>query len=195
MRIVAVVLAAGEGRRVGGPKALLRAQGQSFLARTASVLSRPGIEGVLAVLGCEAKRVGDEAGLPPNVEIVVNARWREGMLGSILAGLEAAERRGAEAIMVHAVDHPFVEIETVDAVAAALAFGAWVAVPVFEGQRGHPAGFGRPSWEALRDAPPDRGARAVLADHPDWVVHLPSGPGCVEQINTPEDLARLSDRL
>jgi CTP:molybdopterin cytidylyltransferase MocA len=195
MRILAVVLAAGEGCRVGGPKALLRIQGQTFLRRTTSLLTRPGIDAVLAVLGCEAERVQAESGLAPDVEVVVNARWRDGMLGSILAGLDAAERRGAEAIMVHAVDHPFVQSETVDAVVAALGAGAWVAVPVFEGRRGHPAGFARPAWDALRQARPERGARGVLADHPDWVAHLPSGPGCVDEVNTPEDLARLADRL
>lgn len=195
MRIVAVVLAAGEGRRVGGPKALLRIRGETFLARTVSALTRPGIAGVLAVLGCDARRVAGEAGLPSTVEIVVNERWREGMLSSILAGLGAAERMKADAIMIHAVDHPFVESETVDAVAAALTAGARVAVPVFEGQRGHPAGFAHPAWEALRLAPRDRGARAVLAAHPDWVAHVPSGPGCVEQVNTLEDLERLADRL
>jgi CTP:molybdopterin cytidylyltransferase MocA len=195
MRIVAIVLAAGEGRRVGGPKALLRIQGRSFLARTTRLLSRPSIDAVLAVLGCEAERVQAESGLAPGVEVVVNTRWRDGMLGSILAGLDAAERRGADAIMVHAVDHPFVTSETVDAVLAALREGAWIAVPVFDGRRGHPAGFARPAWGALRQARPERGARGVLADHPDWVVHLPSGPGCVDEINTPEDLARLADRL
>ena len=60
MRILAVVLAAGEGRRMGGPKALLAVddvEGGTFLARACAALSRPGVDGVIAVLGAEAGRV------------------------------------------------------------------------------------------------------------------------------------------
>jgi len=61
----------------------------------------------------------------------------------------------------------------------------------YEGRRGHPAGFARTAWSALRLAPPDEGARAVLAAHPDWIVHVEGGPGCRAGINTPEDYRRL----
>src|SRR5438046_1580208 len=84
MRIAAVVLAAGEGRRIGGPKALLRKDGVSFLARVALALSRPGVFRVLAVIGHEAARVRAEAGVPAGVGVVENERYRDGMLSSIL---------------------------------------------------------------------------------------------------------------
>jgi molybdenum cofactor cytidylyltransferase len=191
MRLAAVILAAGEGRRMGGPKALLRAGGETFLARTARRLARPGVELVLAVTGHQAARVAAEAGLPPGVELVENPRHAEGMLASILCGLDAAEAAGADALLVHPVDHPLVELETVDRVVAALEAGAVIAVPSHERRRGHPAGFSRAAWPELRAAPPDRGARAVLADHPGWVVHVEGGPGCVAGVNTAEDYRRL----
>src|SRR5262245_48430962 len=185
VRLVAIILAAGEGRRVGGPKALLRLEGESFLARAARLLSRPGVDRVLAVTGHDAARVAAKAGLPPAVRVLVNARYREGMLSSLLCGLDAAEAEGADAVLVHPVDHPLVEAETVDRVVAALDAGAVVAVPSHGGRRGHPAGFARAAWPALRAAPGDRGARAVLADHPEWVAHVPAGPACLVGINTP----------
>lgn len=194
MRIAAVVLAAGEGRRIGGPKALLRVGGMSFLAAVARVLDRPSVAETLAVLGHEADRVRREADLDPRVRVVVNPRYREGMLGSILVGLDAAEAGGAEAILIHPVDHPLVAPETVDRVLAALLEGAVAAVPSHAGRRGHPGGFGRKAWEALRSAPPARGARVVLADHPEWVVHVAGDPGCVAGINTLGDYQRLLGR-
>jgi len=51
MRVRAVILAAGRGARVGGPKALLTLEGETFLARVARLLRRPGVERVTAVLG------------------------------------------------------------------------------------------------------------------------------------------------
>jgi CTP:molybdopterin cytidylyltransferase MocA len=194
MSIHAVVLAAGRGQRMGGPKALLTLEGESFLARCARLLRRPGIASVVAVLGHDAGRVARESGLAPDVAIVVNHGYADGMLTSILAGLEAAEAAGADAVLVHPVDHPLVDANTVDAVLASLSRGTVIAVPSHDHRRGHPAGFARSSWPALRAASPEEGARGVLARHPEWIEHLPAGPDCLTGINTPEDYARLLDR-
>jgi molybdenum cofactor cytidylyltransferase len=191
VRIVAVVLAAGEGRRMGGPKALLQVGGQSFLARAADLLRRPGVAEVVAVLGPDADRVRDQAGLPAAVGIVVNPGAREGgMLSSVVAGLDEAQARGAEAVLLHPVDHPLTASGTVDAVVAALCAGAPIAVPSHDGRRGHPAGFAASTWDALRAAPRTEGARAVLAAHPEWIVHVAGDAGCRQGINTPADYRR-----
>ena len=187
---MAVLLAAGAGRRMGGPKALLRIGGESFLARAARVLARPGVACVVAVLGHEAARVAAEAAAPAGVSVVENERYQEGMLSSILRGLEEAETRRADAVLLHPVDHPLVEPATVDRVVAALRAGAVIAVPTYGTGRGHPGGFARAAWPALRAAPAERGARAVLADHPEWVVHVPGDPRCVTGIETPADYER-----
>jgi CTP:molybdopterin cytidylyltransferase MocA len=195
MPLAAIILAAGEGRRVGGPKALLRAGEETFAHRVARLLRRPGVSSLLAVVGHEADRVEAEAGLPAEVILVRNPRYREGMLSSILCGLDAAEAAGAEAVLLHPVDHPLVEPGTVDNVIAALAGGAVIAVPSHQDRRGHPGGFSRTAWPALRAVRADRGARAVLADHPDWIVHVPGGPGCLAGVNTAEDYRRALEQL
>jgi CTP:molybdopterin cytidylyltransferase MocA len=196
VRIVAVVLAAGEGRRIGGPKALLAIGAQSFLARACGLLRRPGVSEVIAVLGHEAARVRAQAGLPADVDVVVNEAYREGgMLSSVLRGLDAAAGRAAEAALLHPVDHPLVAPETVDAVVAALRAGARIAVPSVEGRRGHPGGFAAAAWPALRAAPPAAGARAVLAAHPEWIVHVPGDPGAVRGVDTPADYERWVGRM
>lgn len=191
MKIAAVILAAGAGTRIGGPKALLRIGAETFLARLAARFERPGIDRVIAVLGHEADRVRREAGAPPSTAFAVNARATEGMLTSIWRGLEEAEAFGADAVLLHPVDHPLVEPETIDRVRAALEGGAVIAVPSRDGRRGHPGGFARAAWAALRTAPPDAGARTVLAAHPDWIAHVPGGPGCLAGIDTPADYERL----
>ena len=77
---------------------------------------------------------------------------------------------------------------TIDAVVAALAKGAEIAVPSHAGRRGHPAGFARSCWPALRAAPLDGGARTVLAALSDRVVHVPAGADCLVDLDTPGDL-------
>jgi nicotine blue oxidoreductase len=194
MRIHALVLAAGRGARVGGPKALLTLEGETFLSRCARLLRRPGVERVTAVLGHDADRVRQEAGLSPDVHTVVNARYADGMLTSILAGLDEAEAAGAAAVLVHPVDHPLIEPATVDAVIGALQKGSTIAVPSHGGRRGHPAGFARAAWAALRGATPDEGARGVLARHPEWIEHLPAGEECLVGVNTNDDYERIKRR-
>jgi CTP:molybdopterin cytidylyltransferase MocA len=187
MRLVVVVLAAGEGRRIGGPKALLPLGEGTFLARVCELFAGAGMS-VVAVLGAEADRVQTAAGLPPGVTVARNPRWREGMLTSVWAGLDAAEAIGAEAVLLHPVDNPFVAPATVAAVAEALARGASIAVPSHAGRRGHPAGFARSVWPELRAAPVEGGARTLLAAVPSRVVHVPAGPDCLVDVDTPEDL-------
>jgi CTP:molybdopterin cytidylyltransferase MocA len=220
VRIVGLILAAGEGRRIGGCKALLRIGDETFLSRCVRALARPGVASVIAVIGHDAERVAREGGPAGRVsrqggpaprmgrqsgpaprmarqsgpgvgaELVVNHGYRKGMLSSVLCGLERAESLGATAVLLHPVDHPLVSTETVDRVVAALEGGARIAVPSFEMRRGHPGGFQAATWEALRAAPPEKGARVVLAEHPDWVVHVPGDAGSVAGIDTREDYVR-----
>jgi CTP:molybdopterin cytidylyltransferase MocA len=187
VKILAVVLAAGEGRRLGGPKALARIRDRTFLARACHLVDRPGVASVVAVIGADADRVRRDAGVADGVTIIENDRWKDGMLSSVWRGLDAAEGLGADAVLLHPVDHPLVSPDTVDRVVAALARGAFAAVPSHDTRRGHPGGFGREAMRALRGAPPDQGARAILAAHAGRVVHVEGDPGCLVGINTPED--------
>ncbi|HEY7410935.1 MAG TPA: nucleotidyltransferase family protein [Vicinamibacteria bacterium] len=188
---MAVVLAAGAGTRMGGPKALLRWREQPFLRHAVAALRRPGVAEVAVVLGHDAARVRAEAAEAAPDRWLVNPRHGEGMLTSIWAGLDAAVEEGMDAVLVHPVDLPAVSAATVDRVLAALAEGAPVAVPSFRGRRGHPGGFALGAWPALRGASPAEGARVVMALHPDWVVHVEGDAGCLADVDRPEDYARL----
>ncbi len=189
MRVAAIVLAAGEGRRLGGPKALVPLADATFGSLAASRFDRADVAARIVVLGAQAERVAAEARFAPGVSLVVNRRWAEGMLTSVWAGLDAAERLGVDAVLLHPVDNPVVAAATVGAVLGALASGARIAVPSHGGRRGHPAGFARAAWPALRAAPLDGGARSVLTEHAQWVVHVPAGPDCLVDIDTKDALA------
>jgi CTP:molybdopterin cytidylyltransferase MocA len=188
VRIGAIVLAAGEGRRIGGPKALLRLRGETFACAALGRFDRPEIVARVVVFGAEAERVAQDAAVPAGVSVVLNARWPEGMLTSVWAGLDALEPLGLDAVLLHPVDNPLVARATITAVLGALAQGATIAVPTHGGRRGHPAGFARAAWPALRAAALDDGARSVLAQHPEWVAHVAAGPDCLVDIDTPAAL-------
>src|SRR5512146_2745170 len=135
MKATAIILAAGEGKRMGMPKALLEYEkGKSFLRALATTFGKAGCD-VLAVVGASAE---DIRGNTPDVRIVENDAWREGgQLSSARAGLRAALDDGAEMIVVHPVDMPAVRTSTIKTLLTK-ADGADAVVPEFEGAAGHP---------------------------------------------------------
>jgi molybdenum cofactor cytidylyltransferase len=207
--IDAIVLAAGESKRMGMPKPLLRfprsmsvppmyggsragcpcyVNGDTtFLEQVVSVLRRSEVDRVTVVLGSQAPTIRASTDLS-GVEIIINEDYRRGQLSSLVAGLQSLPLE-AEAILLCLVDSPFITVRSVDGVVGAFRVsGKPIAIPVFEGRRGHPALFARPMFDELLNAPAEKGARHVVHSNEDKVfeVDLPD-PGILARIDTPED--------
>ncbi|MEP7090944.1 MAG: nucleotidyltransferase family protein [Nocardioidaceae bacterium] len=166
-----VLLAAGAGRRMGGPKALLRdPDGVPFLTRAVDLLLEGGCAEVLVVLGAaaaQARALLDEAGRP--VEVVVADDWDEGMGASLRTGLGALVGSGTDAALVTLVDLPDVGVDVLRRVlATAAGAGARALVrTTYDGRPGHPVLLGRDHWAGVvATARGDQGAREYLAAHP-----------------------------
>src|SRR5690606_18103018 len=137
VRLAAAVLAAGEGRRFqesGGPmpKVLAEVGGRRLLDRALDAARASGVGPVAVVLGAI-----DVDGLPADVRVLANERWREGIATALAAAVAWADRQGADALLVGLADQPGVGPDAWRAVAAAPA-GADVAVAVYPAGRGHP---------------------------------------------------------
>jgi CTP:molybdopterin cytidylyltransferase MocA len=161
--VVALLLAAGGGRRLGlGPKALLPYRGRPLVEHAVSVLRDGGCARVVVVLGAGADEVAARARLA-GCELVRNPDWESGMGSSLRVGL-AALPRTAPAALVSLVDTPGVTPEAVARLLAAQRRGAGLAAAAYGGKRGHPVLIGARYWpEAARGAIGDAGARALLA--------------------------------
>jgi len=171
MEVSALLLAAGAGRRIGGPKALRRdPDGTAWVTRSARVLAAGGCDPVLVVVGAQGDDVAEL--VPPSARVVVAAGWAEGMGVSLRAGLTALEHGGdAVAAVVGLVDTPGVTAAAVArlvaAVEAAVASGRGPAVlarATYAGVPGHPVVLGRDHWGPVAAAARgDTGARGYLA--------------------------------
>ncbi len=185
--IHAVVLAAGESRRMGMPKPLLRFGDTTFLEQIVSVLQRSEVGGITVVLGAQAARIQASTDLS-GADVVLNKDYRKGQLSSLIAGLRSLPPQ-TEAILLCLVDNPLISGEIVDRIVGAFReTGKPIVVPVFEGRRGHPALFARAMFDELLSAPADEGARHVVQSHKDQVfeVDIPE-PAILARIDTPED--------
>lgn len=160
--VAGLVLAAGEGRRFGGPKAPVVLDGERLVDRAVRVLREGGCDPIYVVLGAWS-------GAVPGAITVTNPDWSEGMGSSLRAGLTALDAADVELdrVVVTLVDLPGL---TGEAVARLIASPARIAQASYDGERGHPVMLGREHVEDVwSSAQGDRGARDYLRAHSDEV--------------------------
>ena len=198
--IAAIVLAAGESRRMGRPKARLPfpepdGSESTFLTHVVRVLTESRARPIIVVLGHGASELerdlqGTEA------RAVRNPAYRDGMLSSIQAGVRALSDEPVEGLLVLPVDQPAVSAAVVDRIIARFEEGpAPVVLPRFAGRRGHPVLFAREVWSELLEAPAEVGARRVVWDHQDALVEIDvDDAGVTIDVDTPSDYERFRER-
>ena len=170
-----LILAAGESRRMGMPKALLLYRGETFLDRLIALFSKR-CSTVIVVLGAAAEEIRSRT--TGSATFVVNHDYRLGQTSSMQCGLRALPEDAA-GVLFTLVDHPAVAPETIDALTADAALAdapaadsALLRVPRYEGRRGHPVWFSReliPEFLALEA---DGAARDVVRRHADRTLFV-----------------------
>ena len=173
MTVAGLLLAAGAGRRMGTPKALLRDEADvPFLDRALGRLLDGGCSWVTVVLGAsadDARTLLDEAGWSSDdaVSVVVADEWAEGMGASLRTGLTALADAPPDvtAALVSLVDLPDVGDDVVRRLLDGGAGADDLARAAYDGVGGHPVLLGRGHWAGVvAVSAGDRGARDYLRD-------------------------------
>ena len=186
--IIAVVLSAGESSRMGRPKALLPIEGQKFIERIIRVLGQSKVSRTIVVLGHHADQLRSQLEHLA-VEFVINPDYRRGQLSSLQAAIRHIkhdDRCGG--ILVHLVDHPFIDAALVDKLIESFCeANKLIVVPRYKGKRGHPVIFSRELFKELLNAPLDQGAKAVVNAHRPETLEIEwQDEGITLDIDTPE---------
>lgn len=160
-RDAGLVLAAGEGRRFGGPKAPYVLDGERLVDRAVGVLHAGGCDRVVVVLGAWVGEV-------PDADVVINPGWADGMGSSLRCGLAALA--DADRAVLTLVDLPGL---TAAAVRRVRESSGDLVQAGYGGRRGHPVILGREHWDGVAElAVGDRGARDYLRTHPPVLVEV-----------------------
>ena len=191
--IAAIILAAGESRRMGSPKALVPYRGLTFLEHLLAAARHPRIGLTRVVLGRDAEQIRSKLRLSPD-QILINDNWEQGPLSSLHVALRSIEvERDVEAVMLFLVDHPLITIHLVGALVAAFdQTKKSIVLPTHKGHRGHPVMFRKNLFVELLAAPLSVGARAVVRAHSKDVLEVPTEEeGVLLNLNDPESVLRL----
>jgi CTP:molybdopterin cytidylyltransferase MocA len=165
---------------MGRPKAFLPFRGGTFLSHIAATLGER-CSPVIAVFGFDAPSLMERAG-SLGIRAVENPDYPLGMLTSLQAGLRAVPNE-ADPVLFTLVDHPAISASTVEAL---LRSEAPIAIPRFDGTRGHPVLIRRPIVEEFLKEPSSSKVRDVIDRHASEIVYIPvSDPGISDDIDDP----------
>jgi molybdenum cofactor cytidylyltransferase len=186
--VSAVVLAAGMARRMGRLKQLIPLRGKPILSHVLDLARAAAASEIVLVLGFAAEEIRAAISLK-GVNIVMNARYQEGIASSLQAGISAVGNEcGAGLIMLG--DQPFVNQETVKRL-----IDAWrgerplIAIPTYNGQRGNPVMVDRALFPEIMQLSGDRGCRVLFPAHKAEILEVSVGDsGVLLDIDVPAEL-------
>jgi nicotine blue oxidoreductase len=180
--VAGLVLAAGEGRRFGRPKALVEVDGERLVDRAVRVLREGGCDVVYVVAGAAPLDV-------PGATTVVNEHWSTGMASSLHAGLGGLPAT-ADAVVISLVDQPGIGADAVARLVERLQQGHQLVVASYGGSLRNPVGIARALWRQVADgAEGDEGARAFISAHPELVEAVECADVAdPSDVDTPADL-------
>ncbi|MDO8863161.1 nucleotidyltransferase family protein [Haliea sp. E1-2-M8] len=188
MNVGVLLLAAGWSRRFGSDKRLaLLPDGRPLLFAAVSAIQRSGLDLRVCL------RPGDDAIkerlLAAEVAVLECQRAAEGM-GATLADA-VAQLGGWQGLLVALADMPGIRPGTFRAVAEALTADS-IVTPTFQGEPGHPVGFGRVFFPALARLDGDRGARDLVSRAGSRRLCLSlADPGILRDVDYPADFRAL----
>ena len=188
--ITAIILAAGESKRMGEPKMLMPWGKSTVLQTVISTFQASGIKDILVVTGGARQQI--ETLIGKTVETVFNEDYQKGeMLSSIQLGL-SVKMREASAALICLGDQPQVEERTVRSICNTFQLNkSQLVVPSYEMQRGHPWLVARPLWDEILAIKPPKTMRDFLKKHSREIHYvIADNPSVLADLDTPEDYAK-----
>lgn len=186
--ISAIVLAAGQSKRMGTQKMLLPWGGTSVIGKVISTLSASGIFDIHVVTGgihSELEKKLKEF----NVHFVYNPEYRNGeMLTSIQVGLRDISEEDDAALVVLG-DQPQIDKHVVQLIMDCYRLTRHnIIVPSYQMHRGHPWLLGKPFWEEILELKPPHTLRDFLNKHNEIIDYvLVDNPGVIQDLDDQKD--------
>jgi molybdenum cofactor cytidylyltransferase len=191
MKVAAILLAAGQSRRMGHFKPLLPFGEKTVIESCIDYLRRGGVTTIVVVLGHRAEDMKERlSGLP--VRFAVNPDAGSEMAASIACGVQALPGEH-QAVLLAPADHPAIPDRVVSALIETWNTSSTkLAVPEYGGRGGHPVLVDLSFRDELLNLDPERGLRALFDDHREQTARVPvDSPFIARDMDTWEDYRKL----
>ena len=184
--IVGVLLAAGSATRFGADKLSVALADGTPMGVASFTRLATAVDDVVVVVRPDHRSLALQLA-ERGARITVCSHAGDGMGVSLSWGVRAAPMAAGWVIAL--ADMPWVRLETITAIVAALREGALIAAPTYQGARGNPVAFAAKLYDELIALSGDEGAKRVLARHQPALVAT-DDPGVMLDVDRPSDLAR-----
>ncbi|NQT31190.1 MAG: molybdenum cofactor cytidylyltransferase [Deltaproteobacteria bacterium] len=183
----AILLAAGESKRMGEPKQLMPLGKHTLLEQAIDNLLNSSVDETIVVVGHKAEEITRAIATKP-VKIMFNPNYRQGMSTSIVAGLILVDPQ-SQAVMLALGDQPLVESQTINQLIDAFnSHDKGIAVPTHRGKRGNPIIFNIKYKAKLLELEGDIGGREIIRQHPGDVLEVAvDSESVISDIDTKDD--------
>lgn len=188
--ICAMVLAAGESKRMGKPKMLLPFGGKTIIEHVVENVCYSQVDKILVVLGSHRQEIFEKIAHRA-VFTAINPRYPDGMLSSIQTGFRSVPPE-TTAVVICLGDQPLIPSSVIDAlIEAFLKTKKGIVLPTYQGKRGHPILIDMKYTNEVQDISPKIGLRSLVHSHPQDIQEVEvDTPQILKDIDKPEDYAR-----
>jgi molybdenum cofactor cytidylyltransferase len=167
----AIILAAGESKRMGFPKMLLTFEGRTMIENVIANVTESKVAKIMVVLGAYREALVEQIGKLP-VKYCYNDNYKEGMLSSVQCGLRNISS-DYNAALVFQGDQPLITPNAINSVIDAyLSSGKGIVIPVYDAKRGHPLLVDLKYRDEIEKLTPDEGLHSLSNKFPDDVLEV-----------------------
>ncbi len=191
-RVAILILAAGEGLRMGSIKQLLSVGNTNLLGAVIHNSLNSNANTVYCVLGACADKIGKSI-QEFDVEVLVNDHWEEGLGSSIAAGVSYIQEKEPQidAILIMLGDQPLVNPSYINQLISSFQNNSkYITASIYNGNFGVPAIFPRKWFVRLLRLKGDMGAKLLLNDKEQNIISI-SSEDQLKDIDTPDDYQQL----
>ncbi len=188
MKIVALILAAGNSSRMGEAKQLLPWSQGTLLGNVIEVANTAKIDKVFVVLGAEAQKIQKKMA-PLKYEVILNENWQEGLGSSIRAGISGIMNLAVRpnAILIMLADQPFIDKTYINTMIRHYETNdGKIIATQYSSKMGVPAIFDKSFFTALQNLKGDEGAGRLIRNNLEFCYSVDPGKKAID-LDTPED--------
>jgi molybdenum cofactor cytidylyltransferase len=188
--IWAMILAAGESKRMGKPKLLLPYGEKTIIETIVETIVSSNVENTLVILGSDREKIEEKIKNSP-VKIVYNRDFRSGMLSSVQCGFKALPQE-TRAVLVVLGDQPKISADVINKLIDTYkSTGKGIVLPVYKKERGHPVLIDVKYGEEVENLSPEVGLRGTVYNHPEDILEVEvETPSIFQDIDDESDYKR-----